>query len=105
MKGIEIDDATPEGFLSFDLGDILEVLGDEDLKCDWSCFFEDGLGEDLSRLHEITSNKERIDSAEIRKLAKQIVQTIDGEFECYAKQSSTPWLIIKAVDSSLFVVL
>jgi hypothetical protein len=109
MRLIIRDGTEPDGRggLDFDLRDILETLGRTARVCTWR-------GSDIQYI----SRDER-DVAPIEALAKgnavsgddlidgigQLSQIIDGQFEGTEPDSSTPLVIIRAIDSSWWEVL
>lgn len=109
MLGIKIQDSirSPSGgsFLSFDLRDILAVVGEAALTSRWRCrdlcytaVRDGGIG-------EFREARRKISGAELARFAASVHQTIDGRFEARGSGAAKhPWLIILAVDSSWFEV-
>lgn len=107
LQGVEIRDRVPKeqgGYLSFDLIDILRVMGERVIDAQWRCRFVECIGENAGELHEISDRGVSIPGGEIMRIAAGISQTIDGDFEARVGEAENPWLVIKAIDSSLFEV-
>jgi hypothetical protein len=122
---LAINDAHSSGGLSFDLKDVLEVLGEELVnRARWCIFDVDATGpmadEVANRVRE--SNGELfLTGSELRRIAQGLDQTIDGEIVAYPPGTSSELLAeedlelvafprnrmtlaIRAVDSSFFEV-
>ncbi len=106
MQGIEIKDSTPDGnFLSFDLREVLAVIGDSALASSWRCQYVECMGDNADGMHKISNEGRIVSGGELVQIASGILQTIDGIFEAYRDEANSPWLVIRAVDSSSFDVL
>jgi len=108
MQGIEIKDKTHNesgSFLSFDLREILTVIGDSALASSWRCQYIECTGENADVMHKISDERRIISGSELMQIVSGIFQTIDGEFEAHHGGENSPWLIIRAVDSSSFDVI
>ena len=104
--GITIRDTTEDGkFLSFDLRDILAVLGDKVLTSYWHCSDVECLGEGAAAMHVLSDEGGIVTGRELVRIASEVYQTIDGKFEAFETGAETPWLVIDVVDSSWFDVL
>ena len=109
MTGIKIQDSisSPSGgsFLSFDLRDILAVVGEAARASRWRCrdlcyteVRDGGIG-------EFREDRRKFSGEELIRFAAKVHQTIDGRFEARSGGAAKhPWLIISAVDSSWFEV-
>ena len=107
LQGVEIRDVVPAeqgGYLSFDLIDLLRLIGERAIEAKWRCRFVECIGENAEQLHEISDRGVSIMGAELIRIASGISQTIDGDFEARYSDAENPWLVIKAIDSSLFEV-
>jgi hypothetical protein len=109
MFGVKIEDlTTSEGggsFLSFDLRDILAVVGEPALTSRWRCrglrYLEGGEGS-VGEFHE---ERREFTGDGMQRFAATVLQTIDGRFEARsAGAAKRLWLIILAGDSSWFEV-
>jgi hypothetical protein len=92
--------------LSFDLRDILEVLGDRVEECDWDVEIVDCAPSDYAFSDRIDnfSKKRNITAQEIRELSMMIHQVIEGTFLGRNKDRDGYWIRIAAVDSSFWIV-
>ena len=90
--------------LSFDLRDILEVIGEPALTSDWRCLnlwytaVKDG------QFSEFRERRRRLSGKELVEFTASVHQSIDGKFIAKKDGTNKPWLIIRAVDSSWFEV-
>jgi hypothetical protein len=102
MKSITVADKSPEDsrFLSFDLLDLLLLLGEEGQGAEWIVAGAECLGPGSDELYRLISNEARISGRLLFEAAKGISQVIDGSFTAYRDGKPTPWLVIRAVDSS-----
>lgn len=108
MLGIKIKDTRQSNgsrFLSFDLRDILAVIGEPILKSRCRCrdlCYTANIDEEASEIREARLN---LTDEELIQLSSRIHQTIDGRFEGRGEGvAKKPWLIIVAFDSSWFEV-
>jgi len=107
LQGVEIRDLVPGergGYLSFDLIDILRLIGPRVLDAHWRCRFVWCIGETSGQLHEISDRGVSVSGEELMRIVSGINQTIDGDFEARDGEAENAWLVIKAIDSSLFEV-
>lgn len=106
MKGIEIKDSTEDGnALSFDIRELIAVIGEPALVSSWQCKYLECFGDNAEKLHEISDKEQHISGEELMQIASGIYQTVDGEFEAYCDKAEKPWLVIRAIDSSSFDVI
>ena len=104
MTGVSISDRLPTGVLCFDLIDILDLIGEDAVRSEWKVSGLECLGQRADEFHAIADAVTPISGAALRSLAHGIYQTIDGRFEAFLPTTDTPWLIIRAADSSCFDV-
>jgi hypothetical protein len=108
MLGIKIQDKRQSNgisFLSFDLRDIIAVIGEPVLSSRWLCYDLCYTANRNGRSVEIREERLKISGEELIHLASSIHQTIDGRFEAKSGGAAKmPWLIIIAFDSSWFEV-
>jgi hypothetical protein len=127
---VEIHDLDERNVLAFDLPELLDVLGDRVSALDWIVADYDSVTEDekvaafANAVYEAQSATPRggvrLASSELRALADESRQTIDGQFIGIPPESTiAPYeavdlrtfpvsdaaLVIKAVDSSFWVVI
>lgn len=106
MRGVTISDTDSRGFLSFDLRDILRLLGSRGLASMWHVRGVECIGgEAADALHRVSDSGELLDGSRLESLARDITQVIDGEFSGRLPDSQDVWIVIRAVDSSAFDVL
>jgi hypothetical protein len=105
MRGIIISDLQ-DGVLAFDLVDILRLLGPEGLQSNWIVRRGvEAIGDAADRLEKLSEENGRIAGTDLMEVASHIIQVIDGTFEGYRKGAVTPWIIIRAVDSTSYDIL
>jgi hypothetical protein len=104
MKGITVADKSPDDsrFLSFDLLDLLLLLGTEGQDAEWIVAGVECLGPGSDELYRLVSNETHISGRHLFEVAKGITQVIDGSFAAYRDGEPVPWLVIRAVDSSAY---
>lgn len=106
MRGISIADLDERQVLKIDLRDILRVVGKAAQESTWSLIDIEALGEAEAReLHRLSDEGLSVDGTTLARLASRVSQVIDGELRAFRRGSATPWLIIRAVDSSAYDVL
>lgn len=107
MRGIQIKDAAPSARgvrLVFDLKDILAIISDFVPSHRWRCQDVVYTGTVEGEFTMVRLPPREFSGYEFSSFASAISQTIDGTFEALENDSETPWLIIRAVDSSWFEV-
>ncbi len=127
---VEIHDLDERGILAFDLPELLDTLGDGASALDWIVADYQPVTEDATiadfadAVYEAQSatprSGVRLSSSDLRALADESLQTIDGQFIGIPIDSRTPphelvdlrsfvdsdaALVVKAVDSSFWVVI
>ena len=127
---VEIHDLDKRNVLAFDVSDVLDALGPRAAALDWIVTDYDPNAEDeevaafAQAVYDAQTGTPRsgirVTSAELRALGESVLQTIDGQFigvsrntaasvpelvELQAFATSDAALVIKAVDSSLWVVI
>ena len=106
MPSIRIRDLDQRGILTFDLADLLNVLGQSALTSTWMCSVEECISTEDARsdLEQAFSLESRIPGTELTRLAAETRQVIDGVFEAYRHGQPTPWLTLAAIDSTYWEV-
>ncbi len=110
MRGILIKDgARPQGGggLSFDLVDILTVLGAPVIESRWrvrNLWYVSHAGTDIAAYTRAEAAEELLDGREMVAAAHQARQVLDGEFEALRGGAEHPWLMLRAVDGSWWEV-
>src|SRR5438105_3128206 len=106
MRGVTITDSTDDGrLLSFDLSDILRLLGPAAADAEWEISGVECVGGAAAEeLHRLAKARARVAGQTLLSLAAQVTQTIDGVFTGFRAGEQQPWVIIRAADSSSFDV-
>ena len=108
MRGVQIRDMHERGFLAVDLQHILDLFGARTIQSLWraSEVWATGqeTGEAAQELEALADGQPFIAGEHLSRLAHRIVQVIDGEFSAFERSSDSPWIIIRAVDSSFYEV-
>lgn len=130
IRTVEIQDRHPRGYLDFDLIDVLDALHPRADRLDWIVTDFDPVGEseaqslarevENARLPSGAHEGVRLAGADLRRVATKTNQTIDGEFVGVPPETDAPnaeladlsrfpdspaSLVIKAIDSTLFIVI
>jgi hypothetical protein len=108
MLGIKIQDKRQSSngrFLSFDLRDILAVIGEPVKQSKWLCYNLCYTAKRNGMFNEFRESRLKLSGGELIELASEIHQTIDGRFEAKTEGATKkPYLVIVAFDSSWFEV-
>jgi hypothetical protein len=97
--------ASPGSGLSFDLRELLDVLGDEGMRATWHCEVGDFVPAEGSKyLPSAYDAASAISGAILYQVASQTGQIIDGVFTATREGEAGPWVILEAVDSSWWEV-
>lgn len=105
MEAVTIHDSTPNGVLSFDLADLLRIAGPSALASIWRCRGVEAIGPDASRLHAASDDGRSLSGEALIDIAAGVTQVIDGDFVAEHSNDGPPWLVIRAVDSTLYIVI
>jgi hypothetical protein len=102
---IVVNEAGETGhFLNFDLRDVLDAVGDDVATCQWRCYNVECLGIRADNLHSLSDANATFSGNMLVQVASGIHQTIWGDFEAYRDGDTRPWLVIRAIDSTLYEV-
>lgn len=106
MRGVTILDCDPRsGVLSFDLRNILSVLGEDAKRSTWTVRDVECLGgEAAAALHHASDAGELLAGGRLFDIARDVEQIIEGEFSARLPEEEVDWIRIQAVDSSAFDV-
>ena len=109
MRGVQIHDMNESGHvLAVDLQHMLDLFGERAIQSRWraSEVWATGreMGEAAVELERLADGQTFIAGEHLSRIAHDLVQVIDGEFSAFESGSDLPWLIIRAVDSSLYEV-
>lgn len=102
MHGITIHDSE-NNFLSFDLIDVLNTVGERTARSRWRVSDVEASGNSALLLRTLSDENAQITGVELLGIASDLAQVISGTFEAYLG-ADDPWLIIRAVDSSEYDV-
>ncbi|TAK33277.1 MAG: hypothetical protein EPO40_00380 [Myxococcaceae bacterium] len=100
---LEIRDST-NGILSFDLRDVLLVVGSVRTDLWWRLSGVDAYGEGGRRLNDASDNADVLSNAQLVDIAVRVDQVIDGVFCGYTDINERPWAVIRAIDSTFWEV-
>jgi hypothetical protein len=108
MRGVQIRDMNESGHvLAVDLQHILDLFGERTIQSRWraSEVWATGreTGEAAAELERLADGQTFIPGEHLSRIAHDLVQVIDGEFTAF-ESSDSPWIIIRAVDSSFYEV-
>lgn len=105
MRGVTIADREKGGaVLSFDLIDILRLLGPEGEGSDWEVAELECTGSpSADELQRLAEGNGRLSGRTLLQLAAG-TQVIDGVFSGYRGGDAAPWVRVRAVDSTAFDV-
>src|SRR5262245_42218011 len=104
VRAVSIRDAT-EHHVTVDVVHILRLAGTLGLASSWRCTHVECVGTAADRLHSASDDGRLLSGAELLAIASEVDQVIDGDFVARRHPSSSPWLVVRAIDSSEFVVI
>jgi len=108
MKGIVIRDMVNQDYLAVDLRHVLDLLGERAINSQWQALeiwaTEKGDTGAARELEELAESHIPIAGNRLHRIANNLVQVIDGEFRAFEHGESSPWVIIRAIDSSYYEV-
>lgn len=105
MEAVTIHDLNPNNVLSFDLIDLLRIAGAGARASTWRCHAVEASGPRADVLHAASDEGRSLGGHELADIAAEVTQVITGDFAAEHPNASAPWLVIRAVDSSFFVVI
>ena len=103
MQTVTIHDVAADG-LAFDLIHILEAIGPRAKQSTWKCCGVECFGDGAQALHDASDSATMLEGEALFEIARDLTQTVDGTFAAFAAGSDQPWLLIAAIDSTLFEV-
>jgi hypothetical protein len=103
MKAVAIHDSDGTS-LAFDLIDLLKVLAEAATECTWECRDVEASGLGATRIHAASDAGDRLTGRELLQALGEVHQVVDGDFFARRPGDEQPWLVIRAMDSSMFVV-
>jgi hypothetical protein len=105
MHGVEFPDKMASiigSRLSFDLKDVLAVLGGAVWESQWRVSRLWCMGERTEEFEAYAEQGQLLSGDLLVELASGVFQVIDGDFEAFRSNAEKPWLIIRAIDSHWF---
>jgi hypothetical protein len=106
MRGVTIRDLTQQNVLDVDLKDILNLMNGLAIKSIWRMSNVSALGTDSAdAMHRLSDSGVAITGERLFELANDVWQVTDGEFDAFLDGHSSPWCVIRAVDSSAYDLL
>jgi hypothetical protein len=91
--------------LDVHLIDILRLRESEVIESTWRIENIECLGILSSELEQLCESGEGVGGAELMRLAAGVYQIIWGDFRAFKPSEKRPWLVVRAVDSSFYVVI
>jgi hypothetical protein len=92
-------------FLAVDLVDILHLCDSQVQASNWHVSDVECIGEGADELRAISDSGRPLGGEELLRLAGSVSQVIDGDFQGFLNAAPRPWLIVRAVDSTFYVVI
>jgi hypothetical protein len=92
MRGVKIRDMVESGgYLAVDLRHVLEVFGERAVRSTWKASGVWATGGATKELEKLADGKALITGAELSRMANNLVQIIDGEFQGFDSGNITTW--------------
>lgn len=91
-----------DGLLAVQLSELLELAGGDVRRSEWRLSGLECLGAGADALHAAADSGEAIAGARLIELARDVYQVIDGDFYGRLPGAEREWIVIRAVDSSLY---
>jgi len=104
MRGVELRDMHPRGYLTFDLKEILQCLRDDVFARTWRCAYLECTGAAPRELEAIQTGQVEVSGARLLALAMRTSQVIGGDFLGRRPDEPKPSLVLRAIDSTLWEV-
>jgi hypothetical protein len=108
MTTLKIHDADPNGHLAFGLKDILALLRPSSDSAEWEIDHTGeefwATGEDVREIEALVGSGKRVSGEALRSLVNGLHQVIWGEFRAFDGSATSPWVIVRAIDSSFFEI-
>ncbi len=104
MKVLRIRDKAPDGgCLAVDLRHVLELLGESGSSAQWSVSGVWATGEASQELEQL-DGASPVSGVELKRMADNVTQVIDGQFVARKTPGDPPWVLIVADDSTFYDV-
>jgi hypothetical protein len=108
MEAVTIHDLRPSGgvrILAVDLIDILRLCEPEVAASSWRLHAVECFGDLAGDLERLAESDAMISGQELLRLASGVHQIIWGDFEAYQAGEDRFWLVVRAIDSTVYVVI
>jgi hypothetical protein len=93
-----------DDFLGNDLSELLEVLGEQALTSLWLCKAVECYGQIADELHNISDQQRLVNGRELLRIVVNLDSIVDGYFSAFRNNELKPWLVVRAIDSSIYKI-
>ena len=108
MSTLQIHDLVPDSSTVVDPCTVIPLLGKRGVRSRWQIAgvarYDEALmivgDEACERLEHLARSSDRISGTLLRDLLSRVAQVIWGEFTAHEAGRDTPWVIVRAIDSS-----
>lgn len=105
MEAVAIYDLSTVGVLDVDLIDVLQLCESDVLSSSWRISNVDCLGVSMGEFMQLSDRNATVSGEELMRLAAGVYQIIWGDFEAYRHGEDRFWLVVRAIDSTFYVVI
>jgi hypothetical protein len=108
MEAVTIHDLRSLGggrVLAVDLIDLLRLCEPDALASSWRISYVDCMGDLAGEFMRSGDTNATVSGPELLRLATGVYQVIWGDFEAYRSGEERFWLVVRAIDASLYVVI
>jgi hypothetical protein len=106
MEAVTIHDLSANGVLAVHLIDILRLCEPEAVRSLWRVNNNiECLGALMAEFEQASDTKTAIGGTELLRLAGGVYQIIWGDFEARLEGEVAPWRVVRAIDSTFYVVI
>lgn len=102
MNNINGNDDESSDFLARDLSSLITALGERALNSMWLCGSVECYGGNVDELDALSDQQIRVDGGELLRIVKNIDNIVDGYFRAFHNDETEPWLIVRAIDNSIY---
>lgn len=93
-----------DDFLAYDLSTLLTSLGELAMTSSWLCRGIEAYGTNADELHVYSDKQQRIEGQKLLEIVSNIDNIADGYFHAYLPTETEPWLVVRAIDNSVFEI-
>jgi type III secretion system-like peptide-binding chaperone len=91
-------------FLASDLASLISGWGEQALNSVWLCKnVECYGGQNTDELDLLSDQQRQVDGQELLRIVSEVDNIADGYFSAFLKGEKEPWLIVRAIDNSIYV--